>query len=642
MLTPSKIYAVKTNAAPFKNPQKYKFLLICPPISSSPTQINYYCAMSSPSAIYEQEIKTFSGQIKTLQLRLNRIAWGRFFMVLLLITLFWLLKPLSLLYALLAAAACFAVFLRLVAVSVDDKEKLRHLNLLLQVNQQELGIAAGQYTTLPDGKEFLPAIHDYAYDLDILGRASLYQYINRTTSEQGHRTLVNWLLAPAPVHTILQRQEAAKELAPQYKWRQQLQAWGLEEKITLYTQQQIENWLLEPTQFAARKWSWIRFIAPAIILSALGLYLAGILSASPFFLLVFVFFVLSGLISRKVSAIYTQLDKAVAEINTLHSVIRWIEEATFASPLLREVQQECTTGTVASRQIHLLKHILNRLEYRLNPLVFFPLNTFLFWDLQQVLSLEQWKTLNREKISRWFHAMQTMEALCTLAAVQFNHPGWTYPLFDQHHGTLKAKAIGHPLIPAAKRVCSSFVTEGTGKIALITGSNMAGKSTFLRSIGVNIVLAMMGSPVCAENILLSPMRVISSMRVTDNLEENTSTFYAELKKLKYIIEQVNQSAPVFLLLDEMLRGTNSLDRHTGSQALIEQLIRRHAAGMVATHDVELAALQQQYPSITNYHFDAQVAHDELYFDYLLKNGVCKSLNASILMKKIGIELSDQD
>lgn len=185
-----------------------------------------------------------------------------------------------------------------------------------------------------------------------------------------------------------------------------------------------------------------------------------------------------------------------------------------------------------------------------------------------------------------------------------------------------------------------FDLQGKPKIGLITGSNMAGKSTFLRSLGVNMVLAQMGAPVCVKNFLLSPARLMSSMRIADNLAENTSTFYAELKKLKTIIEAVDRHEPVFILLDEILRGTNSFDRHKGSEALIAQLIRQKAVAVIATHDVALAKLETHYPeAIENYHFDVQVEGEELYFDYKLKQGVCTSLNASILMKKIGIELN---
>jgi DNA mismatch repair ATPase MutS len=202
-----------------------------------------------------------------------------------------------------------------------------------------------------------------------------------------------------------------------------------------------------------------------------------------------------------------------------------------------------------------------------------------------------------------------------------------------------ATNLGHPLIAETKCVTNSFSTDGIGNITLITGSNMAGKSTFLRSIGCNTVLALMGSVVCADSFTTSHIRLMSSMRIADNLAENTSTFYAELKKLQSIIEAVNQYEKIFILLDEILRGTNSLDRHTGSKALIKQLIKQNAVAILATHDVELAKEENNHPqNITNYHFDVQVANDELYFDYKLKAGICKSLNASILMRKIGIEM----
>ena len=231
------------------------------------------------------------------------------------------------------------------------------------------------------------------------------------------------------------------------------------------------------------------------------------------------------------------------------------------------------------------------------------------------------------------------EALSSLATLSFNHPKWCFPIFNQPHFFIDGRQVGHPLINAAKRVDNDILINSKGEIMLITGSNMAGKSTYLRSIGINVVLAMAGSPVCAESFGLSPVQIISSMRIADNLEESTSTFYAELKKLKTVIDLVNEGAPIFILLDEILRGTNSLDRHTGSVALLKQLIKKDAAGIIATHDVELAKLKDSYPeNILNYHFDAQVSNDELYFDYKLKAGVCESLNASILMKKIGIEL----
>jgi DNA mismatch repair ATPase MutS len=242
-------------------------------------------------------------------------------------------------------------------------------------------------------------------------------------------------------------------------------------------------------------------------------------------------------------------------------------------------------------------------------------------------------------VENWFHTLGAFEALNSFATIHFNNPGWCFPSLQEAHFFLESTELGHPLIHKEKRVNNFIKMEERGELMLVTGSNMAGKSTYLRSVGVNVVLAMAGAPVCAAAFRLSPVQLISSMRIADNLEESTSTFYAELKKLKSVIERVNNDEKVFILLDEILRGTNSLDRHTGSEALIKQLIKHNAAGIIATHDLALADIKNEFPgNILNYHFDVQVNNDELYFDYKLKPGVCTSLNASILMKKIGIEL----
>jgi DNA mismatch repair ATPase MutS len=317
-----------------------------------------------------------------------------------------------------------------------------------------------------------------------------------------------------------------------------------------------------------------------------------------------------------------------------------MEGKPFVSPLLQRLQQDIkANGEAAAPQIKAIKTILDRFDLRISILGFLFLNPFLLWDVRQMIALNNWKKKNQEALGEWFAAVAQMEVLHTLATLSFNHPDWCVPSFSQQPFVLEGEDIGHPLIPAAARVNNDFSLQGKPKIGLVTGSNMAGKSTFLRSLGVNVVLAQMGAPVCAKQMTLSPMKLMSSMRIADNLSENTSTFYAELKKLKSIIEAVNQKEPLFILLDEILRGTNSMDRHKGSEALIHQLVRQQAVAIIATHDLELAKLEQLHSGILeNYHFDVQVAGEELYFDYRLKHGICNSLNASILMKKIGIDL----
>ncbi|RYF90732.1 MAG: hypothetical protein EOO03_03005, partial [Chitinophagaceae bacterium] len=322
---------------------------------------------------------------------------------------------------------------------------------------------------------------------------------------------------------------------------------------------------------------------------------------------------------------------------------RQIEQEKFNAPYLLALQQRYKQeSTAASKQIKSLKKILDRLDVRYNIVLVFPLNLLLLWNLQQMLALEKWKEDNDAEVGNWFETLGYFEALTSFAVLRFNNPGWVFPVLKGEHFFLEASALGHPLIDPAKRVSNFINITSKASIMLVTGSNMAGKSTYLRSVGTNIVLAMAGSPVCATSFSFSPVTLISSMRIADNLEESTSTFYAELKKLKTVIDRVNRKEKVFILLDEILRGTNSLDRHTGSKALVRQLIMQDAAAILATHDVDLAALEAVYPNnISNFHFDVQVNKDELYFDYSLKTGVCTSLNASILMKKIGIDLDEE-
>jgi hypothetical protein len=452
---------------------------------------------------------------------------------------------------------------------------------------------------------------------------------------------VTWLLNPTPTENILARQETVKELAQQIEWRQQLQSYGIAHSITIATENKIESWIDEPSNFISKPyWKVLRFVLPLLSFALLALHLADILPSNLFYPLITLMLIISLGISKLVMPEYAKLNKIAPQLETLSDSVAWIEKGNFKSDLLTQLKNKYVDRSVKSSHIiKNLKTILDRTDIRLNPLVFIPLNAFVFWDLQQILILETWKKENKHHIDDWFHSLAEIESLSSLGNLSFNHPHWIFPNISKEDAVVSATSLGHPLIPKDKLVSNSFSTEESGGLNLITGSNMAGKSTFLRSVGVNIVLSMMGSAVHAESFTVSNMKVISSMRVSDNLEENTSTFYAELKKLKEVIEAVYRNEKVFLLLDEILRGTNSADRHTGSKALIKQLIQHNAAGLIAIHDLELAKLADEFPSkLHNYHFDVQVAGDELYFDYKLKRGICKSMNASLLMKKIGIEL----
>lgn len=597
--------------------------------------------MSNPLEAYRHQLAALDIKLALLQKRKSVFGWLRFVTLIAAFIALWKLWPLGLIVALPVFSILTGLFLFILSKDLNNNLTIENSVRLRKINETEIEILNHHFTHLPDGSNYKPETHEYANDLDIFGRASLYQYINRTNSEQGNKMFADWLLHQALPGMILQRQETVKELTPETGWRQQLQSCGIATKITIATQQRIEKWLEQPVSFSGKLlWNILKYLLPAISFSFLTLHLINILDASIFYPLILLMLAVSFAISKLIIPDYLQLNRIAPELESLSGSISLIEKKEFKTDLIKQLQAKYKTGLVASSEsIKKLKMVLDLLDIRLNPLVYIPLNTFLFWDLQQIFTLEKWKIANKHNIRDWFGTLAEIECLSSIANLAFNHPENSFPRISNKEGVFIADSMGHPLIAKEKMVCNSFSTEGVNQMNLITGSNMAGKSTFLRSIGINIVLAMMGSTVFARSLALSPMKVLSSMRVSDNLEESTSTFYAELKKLKEVINSVYNNEKVFLLLDEILRGTNSADRHAGSKALIKQLIHHKAVGLIATHDLELAKLADEFPDkIHNYHFDVQVANDELYFDYKLKRGICQSMNASLLMKKIGIEL----
>jgi hypothetical protein len=600
---------------------------------------------SEPQEFYSKRKQTLAAAINETSKRYNRIGILRLAIVLAAAIAAYFTWG-NWAVVILTIIAGLALFLALVSVSQKLRQQRINLENLASINSEEIKILNGNYAYRPDGLKWEPPHHPYSRDLDIVGHASIFQYIHRTTAEQSDQLLAKWLLQPANEKTILQRQAAAKELSTQPEWRQQLQAHGLTNPLNIPIQDSLAHWLSQPHHFTNTTWKLVRFILPAVSISMLLLYIFDFIQPGIFWLMVLVFFAASGYVSKLVTPQYLQLSKYITQLETLAQSLQWIETANFSTGQLQQIKSMLDSQTLpASKQVRELKKILDRMDYRLNPLVFVPLNTLLFWDLQQIIQLENWKSQHEDKINDWFSAIAQMEALSSLANLAFNHPSWVFPVIRPHWFKLTCHEAGHPLISPAKSVTNNFAMEGHPQLAFITGSNMAGKSTFLRTIGTNLVLAMAGAPVCASQFETPVLKVMTSMRIADNLEESASTFYAELQKLKSIIEAVKRNSAdqepirVFLLLDEILRGTNSLDRHTGSEALIRQLIKENAVGIIASHDLGLAQLQEEYPgTIHNYHFDVTIIGNELSFDYKLKQGVCQTLNATLLMKKIGIDL----
>ncbi len=590
--------------------------------------------------LYQQRLAALQATWQQDQRRRSWVAWGRLAALAATVAGPWLLWALHPAVAVLAGLLLLALFLRLVLADVRLQQRMAHQQRLLQINQEELDIDAHRYPPGEDGLRFLPGAHPYATDLDLLGPASLYSWLHRTTSFTGHRQLAAWLLQPADASTIAERQQAVVELAPALDWRQDLQAIGRARPLEADQTERLTTWATQPDElFDHAGWQWLRWALPAVSLGLIAAFATGWLPEGLFYSWLLVLFAISGAISKKAAPAYQLLNRIAPQTDTLAAIAGHAESQRWQSSWLQHTQAPLLQQGGAHKHLSALSRILARFDYRYNPLVFVPLNMVLLWDLQQVLALRQWRQQHGPRMTAWLQAIGELEAMSSLANLRHNQPNWSMPTLSDQPSTLQARQLGHPLLPEERRVCSDFSSMGLPQISVITGSNMAGKSTFLRSVGLAIVMAHAGAPVCASYLLLYPSHLMSSMRIADNLEENTSTFYAELKKLRTMIEAVNRREPLFLLLDEILRGTNSHDRQTGSKALLLQLLRQQAAGIIATHDLALADLAAQHPQhMRNYHFDVQVAGEELYFDYQLKDGVCQSLNASLLMKKIGIEL----
>ncbi|MEO7315590.1 MAG: hypothetical protein ABIW47_10410 [Ginsengibacter sp.] len=594
-----------------------------------------------PIEFYKQELADLEKNLKKLKQKKSSFAWLRLGAIAGIFLVFYFLWSMGAVYV---AAGCILlvfIFIRLVHADLNNQAIIHHTKKLILINENEIKSINEDYTPFENGTNHITKDHPYSNDLDIFGPASLFQFSNRTTSQMGSYQLSEYLKAPSPIEEIELKQEAVKELTGKIKWIQNLQAEGKKEPITYLTKKRLASWMQEPPVFSLFKhWRWLRYLLPAIILTIIGLYIYDIVGDTIFYLTLLIFAAIAYQINKYVAPVHEQLSKIADELNTLSTSISFIEKEEFNNPLLKKLQAAYLhKNQKASKNIYEIKKILDKLDLRYNLVLSLPLNLLLLWNLQQMLDLEKWKSKQQENLGFWFDNLGHFEALNSFAILNFNNPDWVFPTINPAYFSISGTGIGHPLIPGKKRVDNPISIPAQGELMLITGSNMAGKSTYLRSIGVNTVLAMAGSPVCAKEFSVSHVEIISSMRITDNLEESTSTFYAELKKLKSIIEKVNNSERVFILLDEILRGTNSLDRHTGSKALIKQLIKKRAATIIATHDLELANIKNEYPdNILNYHFDVQVENDELFFDYQLKPGICTSLNASILMRKIGIEL----
>ncbi|WP_303310303.1 DNA mismatch repair protein MutS [Hymenobacter sp. BT730] len=522
-----------------------------------------------------------------------------------------------------------------------------HFRLLRQINQEELDRLAGRLSGFDAGLPYVDAQHPYTADLDVFGPHSAFQLLSRATSRLGQDQLAAWLQAAGSPAALLARQEAVAELAPDAAWQHEWQARARHFPKQADDPRRFTEWLRAPDFFADKTWlKALVFILPPLALASVGLWLSGysLWVVAPFL-------VLMGAINHRYQ---TARDAYFDHSESMHDVLRayrdqllLLEDRQMQAPRLLELHRTlyaATDGSPATRLLGRLAIIVEYFSMRQSTLAAFFANNLLFWDFFWMWRLEGWKKhLGGHRLDAILEVVAETEALVSLAAFQFANPTYAVPELSNSPLEFTAEELGHPLIFTTERVTNNFSTLGPGSTGVVTGSNMSGKTTFLRTVGLNMVLALAGAAVCARRLRVSLAQVYTAMRTQDNLAESTSSFYAELKRLRLLLELTATGQPVFYLLDEILKGTNSRDRHRGARALIHQLHRRPASGLVSTHDLELGELAEELPGfVTNYSFNSTFSGQQIHFDYRLTPGVCRSFNASQLMRLMGIAVEDDN
>lgn len=634
----------------------------------------------TPTKTFQSRKGNFQNLAEQFQKQYNQ--WAIFRAVLFLAIAFisyFFYQYLSFTYAVFAFIIGISIFL----FSVNKHLKVKYLRdknrILSMLNEDEIKRLDNVFTRTETGEQFAELNHFYTSDLDIFGKQSLFKLLNRTHTYTGSSTLANWLKFPAQKAEIHSRQASIEELSAKIDFRQDLEASALLIEEVSEPTQKLISWSEEPENEIIKKplFQYGKLLSyltiPLILAWALGYIPIGY----PLLMLIFHSYILKQIYDT-VSHALDQTIRLAVTLKAYANLSELIVNESFTNKKIKDLQAKLSG---ASPAIRALEDILSKLGNRANPIFALIVGVPLLWDIQYFIKLENWKKTHQKNLPQWLAAIAEFETLNSFAGLLFANPDFVKPEILEQAILLKVKGLAHPIIRRTKRIANDIQLVGEGKTIIITGSNMSGKSTFQRTVAVNIVLALAGSVVCAEAFSCSCMQVFTSMRTQDSLEEDTSSFYAELKRLKALLSAVggkqliindeqlivgqrttdnvkieNESfasmasvpapvasvptrpLPIFYFLDEILKGTNSKDRHEGAKALMLQLHRTTASGFISTHDVELGDEFDNQGFVENYSFSSEVVNDDLVFDYKLRAGVCHSFNASMLMKGIGIEM----
>jgi len=595
---------------------------------------------------FEQQIATAIRLRNSIQKRYNAIAIIRIvYFLAAVVTTIYVLDKINSWLGILLGIILLGIFTYIIRIHQKIEWQKQYQLFIETINKEEIYRLQGNWKKIQDkGGRFLEMDHPYALDLDVFGSTSLFTLLNRTATVNGRQLLAEWLSKKASLQEIQQRQNAVDILKPLTDFRQDFQAKGQFYKGSIEEIDKLVKWVnTEASELHSTFTKIISWILPILVFLGVTAYLyfdnlTSIIIGLPLFFNLLVL----GKYRKTITALCEDTIKSARILKTYVLLFKAIESQQFSNGLLKDLQSKMLAkNEKASSAIKKLGNILSALEARENIYFSFTVNLATLYEIHWALALEKWKEEHKDSIKTWFDTLAEFDVLQSIAGYAHINPEFTHAKFAESSHTLEAASLGHPLIHSTKRVCNDFSLNGKGKTILITGSNMSGKSTFLRTLGVNAILAFLGAPVCAKSFTLSSFQVFTSIRIQDSLEENTSAFYAELKRIQLLFKTIERGhkigEPIFFLLDEVLKGTNSKDRHLGVNAILKQLFEKNCFGLLSTHDLELNQLANQYPAfIENKSFNSAIVDNLLHFDYKLHDGMCHSFSASKLMEGLGI------
>ena len=597
----------------------------------------------NPENHYTERLSLTAGQLQQVKKQIFRISMLRLALFIAGIAgLYFFFNQTTLLIT----CICLTFLPLFILVKIHNRFFFRKewLETQARIIQEELQALSGDYSSFEDGKEYVNPEHPYSFDLDIFGRRSLFQSINRTCTFFGKVRLAEWLQNHLHKKTSIEkRQEMVREISEHTLFREQFRVAGLVHHGQSSDAEKIQAWSQSPAQYLHA--GWVKtFIWGVPVINSLLLItsLAGWISFSWLGLSFGIFLVLSFGIIKRATYIQETYGKQLKSLNGYARLIALAKAENWKSAGMQELMERFNlNGQSPIQALQQLSKELDRLDLRNNQFLYVLLEGSIFFQLQEIVRIERWKVRYGQHISEWLETVGELDALCSLGTFAYNHPQYTYPELTEKPFCFLATQMGHPLMPASQCVKNDATIPSRPFFLIITGANMAGKSTYLRTIGVNYLLACIGAPVCCERLKLYPNQLITSLRTSDSLSDNESYFFAELKRLKRIIDLLNQGQQLFIILDEILKGTNSMDKQKGSFDLIRQFMQLKANGIIATHDLLLGSLIKQFPEeIRNYCFEADIKENELTFSYKLREGVAQNMKACFLMKKMGIILQE--